>query len=272
MLVKPTGRNPAFRRPTHVRPRQAAIALTASVAALGVTSAMASGSGSVSLSPPLLTHVAAVGGIGSITVDNGTAQTMKTSVSVHPWLQGPTGLASPNQSVSVGDVRVSTSSFTLGPRSSKVISLALVKVPAQGSIYANVDVVAQPTKRSLLPGTVNFGYRLIGSLRLTPVHARYGARFAGVVVRGNHRSGTVALAITNTGNTLASTGGSVYLKSSRAGANASVSSITDVPGATVDATVYDLNGSLPAGNYSVSATLLMSGHHVANVHNGFTLH
>ncbi len=254
-----------------MRPRHAATALALSVAALGVTSALASGSGSVSLSPPLLTHVAAVGGIGSMTVANGTAQTLKTSVSVHPWLQGPTGLASPNQSVSVSDVRVSASSFTLGPGSSKVISLSLVKVPAQGSVYANVDVVALPTKRSVLPGAVNFGYRLIGSLRVTPVHARYGARVVGVVVRGNHRSGSVALAITNTGNTLASSGGSLYFKSGRAGANASVSPINIVPGATVDAPVYSLNGTLPAGNYAMTGPLLMSGHHVANVHTGFTL-
>ena len=252
-------------------PRSAAIALTASLAAVGVASGVAAGSGSISLSPPLLSHTAAVGSVGSMTVDNGTAQTMKASVSVHPWLQGPSGLAAPNTSVSVSDVRLSTSSFTLAAGASKVISLALVKVPAQGSLYANVDVVALPTKRSKTPGAVNFGYRLIGSLRLTPLHVRFGARVAKVVVRGTHRSGTVALAITNTGNTLASSGGSVFLKGSHAGANAVVSPINIVPGATVDAPIYNLKGALPAGRYTVSGPVLMSGHHVANVHISFTL-
>src|SRR5271170_5696417 len=133
----PTGRNPAFRRPVHVRRRLAAFALSALVAAVPIASAVAAGSGGVSLSPPLLSHVAVAGGVGSMTVSNRTSQTMKTTVSVHPWLQGPTGLASPNQSVSVSAVRVNATSFTLPPGGSKVISLTLVKVPAQGSIYAN---------------------------------------------------------------------------------------------------------------------------------------
>jgi len=98
-----------------VTPRHAATALALSFAAFGTAAALASGSGSISLSPPVLTHTAVAGSVGSMTVANTTGQTMKTTVTVRPWTQVASGAASPNQSASLGQVRVSASSFTLTP-------------------------------------------------------------------------------------------------------------------------------------------------------------
>jgi hypothetical protein len=240
------------------------------VAALGAVAALASGNSGMSLSPPLLSHAAVAGNVGSMTVTNATGQTMKTSVTVHPWLQATTGLASPNQAASLGGVRLSASSFTLAPGASKVLGLTLTKVPAQGSLYGNVDVVSLPTKRSSGSG-VTFGYRLIGSLRLTPVHARLSARVGSVVVNGTHKSGSLSLAITNTGNTLGASGGSLYVRSARAGANASISGINILPGATVDAPFMSVDGVLPAGKYTLTGSVLLAGRRVASVRTSFTL-
>lgn len=253
-----------------MRPRHAAAALALSLAALGAAAALAAGSGSLSLSPPLLTHAAVAGSVGSMTVSNSTAQTMKTTVTVRPWRQAASGAASPNQAASLGEVRLSSTSFTLAPGTSKVVSLTLTKVPGPGSLYGNVDVIALPTQKASGPG-VNFGYRLIGSLRLTPVHARVSARVGSVVVSGTHRRGGLSLAITNTGNLLAASGGSVYVRSARGGANASVSAVNILPGATVDVPFMSLNGVLPAGRYTFSGSVLLGGRSVARPRTSFTL-
>lgn len=253
-----------------MRPRHAATALALSMTAFGAVAALASGNSGISLTPPLLSHAAVAGSVGSMTVSNATGQTMKTTVAVHPWLQAANGLASPNQAVSLGGVRVSASSFTLAPGASKAIGVTLTKVPAQGSTYGNVDVVSLPTKKSSGSG-VSFGYRLVGSLRLTPVHTRVTARVGSVVVSGTHKSGGLSLAITNTGNLLAASGGSVYVRSGRAGANASISGVNILPGATVDVPFLSLDGVLPAGRYSLSGSVLLAGRRVASARTSFTL-
>ena len=253
-----------------MRPRHAATALALSVAALAAAAALAAGSSGMLLSPPLLSHAAVAGNVGSMTVTNGTGQTMKTSVTAHPWLQATGGLASPNQAASLPGVRLSASSFTLAPGASKTFSLTLTKAPSQGSLYGNVDVVSLPTKRTAGSG-VTFGYRLIGSLRLTPLHARVSGRVGSVIVSGTHRSGRLSLAITNTGNLLATSGGSLYIRSGRAGANASISGINILPGATVYAPFMALDGVLPAGKYTLTGGVLLAGRRIAAVRTSFTL-
>ncbi len=253
-----------------MRPRHAATALALSVPALGAAAALAFGGSGLSLSPPLLSHAAVAGNVGSMTVTNGTGQTMRTTVTVHPWQQATNGLAAPNQAASLGEVGLSASSFTLAPGASKVLGLTLTKVPSQGSLYGNVDVVSLPTKKSSGSG-VTFGYRLVGSLRLTPVHAQVSARVGSVVVNGTHRSGRLSLAIRNTGNLLAASGGTVYVRSARADANASISAINILPGATVYAPFMSLDGILPAGKYTLTGDVLLAGRRVGSVRTTFTL-
>lgn len=256
-----------------MRHHRKALALPIAILALGAVPAVATTAGTgVWITPPVVEHAATVGTIGTFTIGNGSGQTMKVTVVARPWLQSKTGAAVPNQRAADTIVRPSASAFTLNNGSRRAIALALLHAPPGGSLYASLDVTALPLHPSKLPNRLVLEYRLVGSLRLDPAHATYGARVGNVVVSGNHSRGTVSLAVTNTGNTIAATAGSATVSGARGGANGSVSSIRVLPGATVDVPVLGLDGSLPAGGYTLSTSLTLAGHHVANVHKSFTLH
>ncbi len=241
------------------------------VAALGAVPALAVGGNGVSLSPPLIETHAKLGTVGTVTVSNSSGQAMKVSVVVRPWMQSAAGVDSPNQRAVSAAVKPNVNNFTLANGASEPVSLALVKLPGSGSVYANVDAMAVPAHPSHAPNHITFEYRLVGSLRLDPVHPRYGARLGRVVVSGNHAHGAVALAITNTGNTLATPGGTMYVRGSRGAANGGLAPIKILPGATVDLPVLSLDGSLPAGHYTLSGAIMEAGRSVGTVRQGFTV-
>jgi len=256
-----------------VRHRSKALALVLALFALGAVPAIATTSGTgVWISPPIVQHAATVGSIGSVTVGNGSGQAMKVTVVARPWLQSKTGLAAPNQRLADTIVRPSASAFTLNTGTTKAVSLALLHAPTGGSLYASLDVTAVPLHPKKLPNHVILEYRLVGSLRLDPPHPTYGARVGSVVVSGNHSRGTVTLAVTNTGNTIAATAGSATVQGARGGANGTISSIRVLPGATVDVPVLSLDGSLPAGSYTLATSLTVAGHRVPVARKSFTLH
>ncbi len=252
------------------------IAAVASIAVLGGSSAFGAGSGAVgngvSVTPPSLSVPARVGTLGTLDVRNTSGGAMRVTVTVHPWVQSVTGAASPNQSSTETAVRVSTPTFVLGNDVAAPITLSLVKVPASGSLYANVDVVALPESQAKVPGShITYGYRIIGSLRVNPARPRYAVRVGAVVVSGTSARGTISLPITNTGNVLITAGGSDYVKGGRGGANGQVSGLEVLPGATVDVPVLNLDGTLPSGAYQLSASLTGSGHSLGTVRKSFTL-
>jgi hypothetical protein len=248
------------------------LALLVPVAALGVVPALAAGGNGVSLSPPLIEREAKVGVVGAVTIANSTGQTMKVSVAVHPWLQSSAGADSPNLASGLPWVTPSVNSFTLGNGASRSVSLALVKLPPAGSVYGNVDVMAVPAHVSRTNDKIIFEYRLVGSLRLDPVHPSYGVRVGHIAVTGSRTHGTVAVALTNTGNTLATPGGDMYIRGALGSANAGLAPIKLVPGATVNVPVLPLDGSLPAGRYTLSGSVMEAGRRVGQVRQGFTIH
>ncbi len=252
------------------------IAAATSIAVLGGPPAFGAGSGSVgngvSVTPPSLSVPARAGTLGTLDVRNTSGGAMQVTVTVHPWVQSVTGVASPNQASTETAVKVSTPAFELANNVVAPITLSLVKVPASGSLYANVDVIAFPASRPKVPGShITYGYRIIGSLRVNPARPRYAVRVGAVVVSGTHARGTVSLPITNTGNVLITAGGSDYVRGGRGGANGQVSGLEVLPGATVDVPVLRLDGTLPSGAYQLSASLTGSGHSLGSVRKSFTL-
>jgi hypothetical protein len=252
------------------------IAAMTSVAVLGGPPALGAGTGpvgnGVSVTPPSLSVPARAGTIGTIDVRNTTGGSVKVTVTVHPWVQSLTGAASPNQASTEAAVKVSAPTFELANNVAAPITLSLSKVPASGSLYANIDVVAFPATQPKIRGShITYGYRIIGSLRVNPARPRYAVRVGGVVVSGNHARGTVLLPVTNTGNVLITAGGSDSVRGGRGGATGQVSGLEVLPGATVDVPVLTLDGTLPSGVYQLSAALTGSGHSLGTVRKSFTL-
>ncbi len=259
-----------------MRRTPALIAAVTSIAAVSGPSALGAGSGAVgngiSVTPPSLSVPARAGTIGTIDVRNTTGSSVKVTVTVHPWVQSLTGVASPNQSSTETGVKVSTPTFELANNVAAPITLSLTKVPASGSLYANIDVVAFPAIQPKVRGShITYGYRIIGSLRVNPARPRYAVRVGAVVVSGTHARGTILLPVTNTGNVLITAGGSDSVRGSRGGANGQVSGLEVLPGATVDVPVLSLDGTLPSGPYQLSASLTGSGHSLGSVRKSFTL-
>jgi hypothetical protein len=239
-------------------------------AALGVSPALsAGGAAGISLSPAIVEHAAVVGSVGSVTIRNGTSGPVATTVTAHPWIQAEDGATVPNQRVTLSTVRPSIASFALASGSSRVVSIALLRTPKGGSLYGNIDVTAVPKQKHA--NTVTIGYRLVAALRLDPRHAVYGARAGGTFVSGTHASGEVALAVTNTGNTIAPIGGSVRVKGARGGETGVIAAVRVLPGATVRIPVLALAGALPAGSYDLSASLSESGRHLVSAKGEFKL-
>jgi len=254
--------------------RRAPYALTVplALAALGVAPSVASVSGSgLSITPPVAEHAATVGVVGSVTVTNASSQALRVGVAAHPWLQSTSGLAVPDQRRALPNVRLSDTAFALASGASKVVSISLLRIPAGGSLYGNVDVTGIPTQKTNAPGAINFEYRLIQSLRLNPSHSVVAARAGRVVVTGTHRNGEISLAVKNTGNTIAPIGGTVHIKGARGAVSGSVAPVRVLPGMTVNLPMLAVHGSLAAGSYSLSASLNASGRHLLNAKGKFKL-
>jgi hypothetical protein len=253
--------------PAHALP----FALPLALAALGVAPALAAGGGGgISVTPPLLEHSAVPGKIGSVKVANGTGQALKVSVSLHPWIQAVSGLAVPNQRATLSGVQASVGSFTLANGTSRVVSVSLLRGPAGGSLYGNLDVTAIPT-RGQGPNAVTIGYRLVASIRLDPLHPVRAASAGAAVVSGSAQRGTVELAVRNTGNTLEPIGGTVRITGARGAETGSIGAVRILPGRTVDVPVFRLDGALPGGSYTLTASLAQGGRRILSAKRSFTL-
>jgi hypothetical protein len=247
------------------------LAIPAALAAFGVAPAIAVGGGlGLSITPPLIEHAAVPGNVGSVKVDNETGRQMKITVSAHPWIQSASGVSVPNQRATLGGVRSNVAAFTLASGASRVVTVSLLHAPKAGSVYGNVDVTGVPVGAPA-PNAVTVGYRLVSSLRLDPLHPARRAAAGRAAVTGNARHGTVVLAVRNTGNTIEPIGGSVRITGARGAETGSIAAFRILPGRTVDVPAFALDGSLPAGSYTLSAWLSQGGHHILSVERGFSL-
>jgi hypothetical protein len=247
--------------------RIAVLSLAAAGTALAVTPA-ALGAGGLALTPAVVEHAARAGAVGTITVDNSSAVALKVTVTPRPWRQAPSGAVAPDRSRSLlGRVAVSARSFTLAAGAKKAIALTLKGRPAGGSLYGAVDVVGLPTAavKRRANGVVT-GYRLIGSLRLTPSAPKLHLRAGAVRVRGSR----LVLPVTNTGNTIDPVSGDVKLSGAAGGRTVGIGATKVLPGATVELPLGSSTG-LPKGRFTARATLAQAGRTVLRASKAFTL-
>jgi hypothetical protein len=234
------------------------------VGGAGASHALAAGGG-LSVSPGIFEHTASPGDVGSLKISNTTGKPMAVKVALRPWVQSPSGEVSPNRGGTLGELRLSASSFTLGVGSSQSIGVSLTRTPAGRSLYGAVEVTGTPSGRAT--NGVKIAYRLVCSLRLdAPAGAQsFRASAGGLIEQGSVKQGTLLLAVHNTGNTIAPIGGTVRISGSGRSLSANATAKVIVPGATVNVPLVQLLGSLSRGRYTVTVGLSQRGHGLGTV-------
>ena len=146
------------------------IAVPMVVACFGVFGAAeaAHAAGGLSVTPAILEHRAALGTVGSLTLNNTTNETLQVTVNVRPWRQELNGkvLTDPRATFN-RYVRATRRSFTLGAGAKVPVTFRMVRRTGSGSLYGNVDILGKPTRTKGRKGIIP-QYRLISSLRLHP--------------------------------------------------------------------------------------------------------
>jgi hypothetical protein len=239
--------------------------LATTFAMLAVASASLAAGGGLSISPGIFEHVASRGSVGSIKISNTTGTSMAVSVVLRPWLQGLSGEVSPNRRVTLSEVRLSASSFTLGANSSRTVGVSLTRTPSARSQYGAIELVGTPSGHAIKG--VKLAYRLVSSLRLNPPTGAqsFHARAGGLIEQGSARHGTLLLAVSNTGNTIVPIGGTVLISGQGHSLRATARTKAIVPGQAVNVPLAELLGSLPAGRYTVTVGLSQGGHGLGTV-------
>jgi hypothetical protein len=238
-------------------PAAALLALGASPAALSA--------GGLSITPSIIEHAAKAGSVGTVVVDNSSNTALKVTVTPRPWKQARSGAVAPNKKRTLlGQVGVSARSFTLAPNSRKSVAVSLKRTPSGGALYGALDVVGLPTKaaRKKASGVVT-GYRLIGSLRLTPGSKRYRVAVGRAGVSGK----ALVLAVKSTGNTIDPIAGTVKITGARGGKTTTLTATKVLPGSTVDF-VLGSAAALPKGSYRAKVVLTQGGRTVASTTRG----
>lgn len=231
--------------------------------------AAAAAQSGLSVTPAVLETTARSGASGSATITNSTGRKLRISVSARPWRQSSSGAVAANRSRSLGNVRVSSTRFTLASGASRSVSVRLSRVPSRRSQYGALDIVGRPVKRRR---GINVAYRLISSLRFNPTaRARRLRLSAGsAVVTGRGSSRAVALRVRNRGNTVDPVGGSVSISGPGGGRSGSISSMRILPGKRINLRLASLRG-LRRGRYSASVTLTQRGRNIVSVTRGFRI-
>jgi hypothetical protein len=226
--------------------------------------------GGLSVSPGIFEHTANPGNVGSLKISNTTGKSMAVKVALRPWVQSPSGEVSPNRGRTLGEVRLSTSSFTLGAGSSQSVGVSLTRTPPGRSQYGGIEVTGVPSGKAT---GIKVVYRLVSSLRLdAPGGAQsFRAQGGSLVEQGSVKHGTLLLAVRNTGNTIAPIGGQVRISGSGHSLSANATAKVIVPGATVNVPLTELAGSLPRGRYTVSVALSQGGHALGTVRHTVSL-
>lgn len=240
--------------------RQLALGLTLVAAGGGVALAATAGhaaraTGGLSLSPVIVQQPAATGPLAPFTVVNRSDAKLDVTVAVRPWTQASSGRVEPDRRHSLAGVSVAQPSFTLAPGQSQAVGISVGTVPAGGALYGALDVVGLPTNAEKAKGVV-LGYRLVGTLRLTPAVAVHELR-----ARVKVRRRTLALDVTNRGNTVDPVSADVTLREPRGTRSPTVRPVRILPGRTVRL----LSTRLRSRRYRVTAKLEQAGRRVVTV-------
>jgi hypothetical protein len=219
--------------------------------------------GGVSLSPATVEHTTRRGDVGRITIRNTTSHTLRVTVKVRPWRQArDTGDVSANLRGDLSPyVAAGRPRFNLRPGSRRV-TVRVRRTPPGGSLYAGIEVFGKPLHAKARNGIVA-RYRVIGRLRLNPVHRRPKLRIGKVDVKRYKRGKVLILAVRNIGNTLDRVGGSTSI-TGPARRRSPIAAMTPVPGQVVYLVAGGVDG-LRHGRYRAHFTITQGGrrHHAS---------
>ena len=213
--------------------------------------------GGVSITPALVEKTAKRGTVGSVTVKNTTKDTMRVTVNVRPWIQNrATGGVVLNTRASLSPyVRASPQTFNLAP-GQRTVKLNMVRMTAQGSLYAGFQVFAKQVKAKARNGIIP-QWDLRGKLRLNPTSKRPNLKLGSTRVLGSGGNRSLILEVRNLGNTLDPVGGTVSI-TGPTGRNANVPQIAVVPGQVVQLKGGSLRG-MKGGNYTATWSITQGG-------------
>ena len=190
----------------HTSRRLAAPALVACAGVLGsAATAHAQGSGGLSVTPAILEHRAAVGGVGSMTLTNTTqrdAARDRPRAPVAPGAQRPRLHRRPLDALALrAREPLLVPDRPPAPRSRSASGCCAARAAARCTA-TSTSSASRPTPRGrkgIIPQ-----YRLISTLRLHPSRKSYSLRTGAAQVRG----GQILLPVRNLGNTIDPVGGS----------------------------------------------------------------
>jgi hypothetical protein len=213
--------------------------------------------GGLAMSPVVIEQTAKAGAATTVTVYNRSAHTLAVTVAARPWKQSVTGAAEPDRRRMLSNVSVGASAFTLKPRTQRAFAVTLQSVPSAGYEYGALEVIGLPPGADTQKGIVT-GYRLIGNLRMDPATAVIKLATGKVTTVKLGGTRTLALPVTNRGNTVKPITGDVGLKGPLGTRNSSIRSLRILPGKTVDVPLRSTKG-LTAGTYRATVELDQGG-------------
>lgn len=240
----------------HLTPSRAALAATAAVVLLNASlvGADAAGGG-LSVTPAVIERTAVRGDATAITVVNSSSQALKVTVTPRPWRQARSGAVAPDRHRTLlSRLGVSARTFTLAAGDRRTVTMRVKSVPGAGSLYGSVETIGLPTVKRR--SGITAAYRLVSTLRLNPPAARRHLRLRASAPRVRGRA--IVLPVKNTGNTVSPLTGDVRIKGALGSRTGAIRATSILPGSTVDLGLGATKG-LPAGTYTVSATLVQDG-------------
>jgi hypothetical protein len=213
--------------------------------------------GGLAMTPVVIEQTAKAGSATTVTVANRSAHTLAVTVAARPWTQSVTGAAEPNRRETLSNVGVSASAFTLKARTKRAVTVTLQSVPSVGYEYGALEVIGLPPGADSQKGIVT-GYRLVGNLRMDPATPVLKLSTGKVTTVNLDGTRTLALPVTNRGNTVKPITGNVDLKGPLGTRNSSIRSVRILPGKTVDVPLRSTKG-LAAGAYKATVELDQGG-------------
>jgi len=220
--------------------------------------------GGLSVTPASLEHTAKRGGVGSLTLNNTTKESLKVTVVVRPWRQELGGNVLIDGRTTLSKyVRATSQAFVIGAGARRPVSFRMLRGTGSGSLYGAVDVVGKPTNTKGRKGIIP-NYRLISKIRLHPAKKRYRIKAGGAQLR----SGSVILPVRNLGNTIDPISAS-YTLSGPSGRRGNAPGIAALPGKLIGLNLGSARG-MRKGTYTVTARVVQAGR-TLNARSSFTI-
>jgi hypothetical protein len=224
----------------------------------------AAADGGLAMTPAILEETAGSGVTGTVTVANNSSRSLEVDVTPRPWRQSRSGAVAADRRHTLGRfVRVSDDAFTLAAGTKRAITVTLTRVPERRSLYGTLEVIGRPVKKRK---GVNVAYRLIGSLRFHPPKSARKLRLSAGSARVRGR--TLALTVSNRGNTIDPVGGRVVVSGPRGGRSGGISAVKILPGKRVNVPLMSLRRLRPGG-YTAAVTLRQRGRNRVSVSRHF---